>query len=185
MPTSSMPRPVYPAGEQPIEGVASARAGRRHARQRPSLGLRGRRARTNLRNARTGARWRSGRHTSSASAPATSPNGRPAWPTRSPPCAASESRHERGSTGDQHDEQRLAAMRRARRRHPPAPTGFVGSDVRGKLTPDAPLAKLVWFKSGGTADWLFEPGRPRRPAATSLAGCRRARRSWRSASAPT
>lgn len=29
--------------------------------------------------------------------------------------------------------------------------------VRGKLTQDAPLAKLVWFKSGGSADWLFEP----------------------------
>jgi UDP-N-acetylmuramate dehydrogenase len=30
-------------------------------------------------------------------------------------------------------------------------------EVRGKLTPDAPLAPLVWFKSGGTAQWLFEP----------------------------
>lgn len=30
-------------------------------------------------------------------------------------------------------------------------------DVRGTLTPDAPLAKHVWFKSGGKADWLFEP----------------------------
>ena len=29
--------------------------------------------------------------------------------------------------------------------------------VRGKFTPDAPLAPLVWFKSGGTAEWLFEP----------------------------
>jgi UDP-N-acetylmuramate dehydrogenase len=29
--------------------------------------------------------------------------------------------------------------------------------VRGKLTSDAPLAPLVWFKSGGTAEWLFEP----------------------------
>ena len=29
--------------------------------------------------------------------------------------------------------------------------------VTGKLTPDAPLAPLVWFKSGGTAEWLFEP----------------------------
>ncbi len=29
--------------------------------------------------------------------------------------------------------------------------------VRGKLTPRAPLAPLVWFKSGGVADWLFEP----------------------------
>jgi len=30
-------------------------------------------------------------------------------------------------------------------------------DVRGNLTRDAPLAPLVWFKSGGTAEWLFEP----------------------------
>lgn len=29
--------------------------------------------------------------------------------------------------------------------------------VRGKLTHDAPLAPLVWFKSGGKAEWLFEP----------------------------
>ena len=29
--------------------------------------------------------------------------------------------------------------------------------VRGKLTPNAPLAPLVWFKTGGSAQWLFEP----------------------------
>jgi UDP-N-acetylmuramate dehydrogenase len=29
--------------------------------------------------------------------------------------------------------------------------------VRGRLTPHAPLAPLVWFKSGGKAEWLFEP----------------------------
>jgi UDP-N-acetylmuramate dehydrogenase len=29
--------------------------------------------------------------------------------------------------------------------------------AQGKLTADAPLAPLVWFKSGGTAQWLFEP----------------------------
>ena len=29
--------------------------------------------------------------------------------------------------------------------------------VSGKLTPRAPLAPLVWFKSGGAAEWLFEP----------------------------
>ncbi|MEQ1687790.1 MAG: UDP-N-acetylmuramate dehydrogenase [Sphingopyxis sp.] len=29
--------------------------------------------------------------------------------------------------------------------------------VRGKLTPDAPLAPLTWFKTGGSAEWLFEP----------------------------
>jgi UDP-N-acetylmuramate dehydrogenase len=29
--------------------------------------------------------------------------------------------------------------------------------VRGRLTADAPLAPLVWFKAGGHAEWLFEP----------------------------
>ncbi|MGN6497398.1 MAG: UDP-N-acetylmuramate dehydrogenase, partial [Tsuneonella sp.] len=29
--------------------------------------------------------------------------------------------------------------------------------IRGKLTVDAPLAPLVWFKAGGAADFLFEP----------------------------
>jgi len=29
--------------------------------------------------------------------------------------------------------------------------------VRGRLTGQAPLAPLVWFKSGGAAQWLFEP----------------------------
>jgi len=35
--------------------------------------------------------------------------------------------------------------------------GLPVENVRGKLTKDAPLAKHVWFKSGGDADWLFEP----------------------------
>ncbi|WP_435418314.1 UDP-N-acetylmuramate dehydrogenase [Parerythrobacter aurantius] len=40
--------------------------------------------------------------------------------------------------------------------------GAVGAPVsteglRGPLTADAPLARLVWFKAGGRADWLFEP----------------------------
>ena len=29
--------------------------------------------------------------------------------------------------------------------------------VAGKPSPEAPLAPLVWFKSGGAAEWLFEP----------------------------
>ncbi|AMK24249.1 MULTISPECIES: UDP-N-acetylmuramate dehydrogenase [unclassified Sphingobium] len=29
--------------------------------------------------------------------------------------------------------------------------------VRGSLKPDAPLGPLVWFKTGGLAQWLFEP----------------------------
>ena len=32
-----------------------------------------------------------------------------------------------------------------------------GAKVAGKLTASAPLAPLVWFKSGGAAEWLFEP----------------------------
>ncbi len=30
-------------------------------------------------------------------------------------------------------------------------------EVRGRLTANAPLAPLVWFKAGGHAQWLFEP----------------------------
>jgi UDP-N-acetylmuramate dehydrogenase len=37
----------------------------------------------------------------------------------------------------------------------PPQTG--GEQVRGKLTPAAPLAPLVWFKAGGSAEHLFEP----------------------------
>ncbi len=29
--------------------------------------------------------------------------------------------------------------------------------IRGSVVANAALAKLVWFKTGGTADWLFEP----------------------------
>ena len=36
-------------------------------------------------------------------------------------------------------------------------TAAMQPDVRGKLKADAPLAPLVWFKSGGRAEWLFEP----------------------------
>ncbi|WBH15930.1 UDP-N-acetylmuramate dehydrogenase [Sphingomonas radiodurans] len=45
--------------------------------------------------------------------------------------------------------------------HQPAdgPPPRTGEDltVRGRLTPNAPLAPLVWFKAGGSAEWLFEP----------------------------
>jgi UDP-N-acetylmuramate dehydrogenase len=36
-------------------------------------------------------------------------------------------------------------------------TELATPEVRGKLTPQAPLAPLVWFKAGGAAEWLFEP----------------------------
>ena len=36
-------------------------------------------------------------------------------------------------------------------------SGGLLPSVRGKLTANAPLAPLVWFKSGGAAEWLFEP----------------------------
>ena len=41
--------------------------------------------------------------------------------------------------------------------HPEPAEGLDTSGVRGKLTSQAPLAPLVWFKSGGPAQWLFEP----------------------------
>nr|MBA3729473.1 UDP-N-acetylenolpyruvoylglucosamine reductase [Sphingomonas sp.] len=36
-------------------------------------------------------------------------------------------------------------------------TAQVDPQVRGKLKLNAPLAPLVWFKSGGAAEVLFEP----------------------------
>ena len=36
-------------------------------------------------------------------------------------------------------------------------SGRTDGSVRGKLKSDAPLAPLVWFKSGGAAEYLFEP----------------------------
>ena len=36
-----------------------------------------------------------------------------------------------------------------------APIALEG--IRGRLTREASLAKHVWFRSGGKADWLFEP----------------------------
>ena len=38
-----------------------------------------------------------------------------------------------------------------------ASTSLSTNEVRGKVTPSAPLAPLVWFKSGGPAETLFEP----------------------------
>ena len=50
------------------------------------------------------------------------------------------------------------ALRDASSQSSAAPQGErLFGEVRGKLTPDAPLAPLVWFKSGGPAEWLFEP----------------------------
>ena len=40
---------------------------------------------------------------------------------------------------------------------PPAPSRLREGEARGKLTPNAPLAPHVWFKAGGSAEWLFEP----------------------------
>ena len=67
-------------------------------------------------------------------------------------------------------------MNNAVRHHPPTPSSKEEGELRtttlppssseeglgvvaprGKLTPNAPLAPLVWFKSGGIAEWLFEP----------------------------
>jgi UDP-N-acetylmuramate dehydrogenase len=36
-------------------------------------------------------------------------------------------------------------------------TSLDTNGIKGRLTENAPLAPLVWFKSGGPAEWLFEP----------------------------
>jgi UDP-N-acetylmuramate dehydrogenase len=69
----------------------------------------------------------------------------------------------------------MMVMSRPARHHPPTPSSKeegeqvdailppssleegLGVVPQGKLTPQAPLAPLVWFKSGGAAEWLFEP----------------------------
>jgi UDP-N-acetylmuramate dehydrogenase len=40
---------------------------------------------------------------------------------------------------------------------PPLAPPASGRGIKGRLTPNAPLAPLVWFKAGGAAEWLFEP----------------------------
>jgi UDP-N-acetylmuramate dehydrogenase len=52
--------------------------------------------------------------------------------------------------------------RQPRRRHLEGAEGGMSAvaslpRVRGRLISEAPLAPLVWFKAGGTAQWLFEP----------------------------
>ncbi|MDR7256910.1 UDP-N-acetylmuramate dehydrogenase [Sphingomonas sp. BE270] len=45
----------------------------------------------------------------------------------------------------------------ASRSFPPLTPPASGRGIEGRITPAAPLAPLVWFKSGGAAQWLFEP----------------------------
>ena len=35
--------------------------------------------------------------------------------------------------------------------------GSAVDDIRGRLTPDAPMSKITWFQVGGPADLLFQP----------------------------
>ncbi|MGZ8361717.1 MAG: UDP-N-acetylmuramate dehydrogenase [Allosphingosinicella sp.] len=50
-----------------------------------------------------------------------------------------------------------AGRRPARREAAPVTAVIDLPAVRGRLQAQAPLAPLVWFKSGGDAQWLFEP----------------------------
>lgn len=57
--------------------------------------------------------------------------------------------------GDWHQEDDGAAPNCAVEGAVMAPIALEG--IRGKLTCKAPLAPYTWFKTGGPADWLFEP----------------------------
>jgi UDP-N-acetylmuramate dehydrogenase len=64
-----------------------------------------------------------------------------------------------GATPSHRDYRPITNRSLADRPHPnPSPEGEgLLPSVRGKLTRNAPLAPLLWFKAGGPAEWLFEP----------------------------
>ena len=151
--------PVYAAGEAPIEGVDPRRPGRGAAAARPSRCAR-----------RSTARRRSPRSIARA------------WPKPGDyvVClgAGSITQWAYALPGE------LAKLGHGvSERRPPRPLGD-RPRVRGRLTPDAPLAPFTWFRVGGPAELLFQPA-----DADDLAlSCRRSTRRSRSpssASAPT
>ncbi len=121
---------VYAAGEAPIDGIS---------RDALVAGL----TAHGHRNARLAARparprgdrcaiWRGPATSSCASAPARSPTGPTRCPTTSPPRPAESGRVTSGLLS----------------RLPPP---------RGRLTADAPIGPLTWFRVGGPAEVLFRP----------------------------
>ncbi|TPG54993.1 UDP-N-acetylmuramate dehydrogenase [Sphingomonas glacialis] len=50
-----------------------------------------------------------------------------------------------------------SGVAQASRSFPPLAPPASGRGIEGRVTASAPLAPLVWFKSGGAAQWLFEP----------------------------
>ena len=139
--------PVYTAGEEPIAGVSSAALvaglksrGHRFAAPGRGPGRTGARARGRHRPGRFRGLPRRGRH---------HPVGRRA--RRRDPEGSGMSPQIGERRGWSHGSAPFATVEEAR----VVPFSLEG--IRGKLTADAPLAPLVWFKSGGNADWLFEP----------------------------
>ncbi len=151
--------PVYAAGEQPIEGVDSE-------------ALRGGpRARTGTACART-----------VEAIPTTS-----CGALRDLACAG---RHDRLHGRRRHHQMGAGGARRFGVTARPAvrekrPLATICRAVRGKLTPNAPLAPLVWFKSGGTRRMAVRAGGRRRSDRASSAISSGRCRSWRWGSAPT
>ena len=129
-----MVAPVYAAGEEPIDGVNSEALVSPHPRRRPSRRALHRRARGD--RAADRASWPSRATSSSSSAPATSPNG--------------PMRCRRNSAA-----RRRCMNARRRRCSPGSATGLRG--LRGRITPNAEMDKITWFRAGGLAEALFQP----------------------------
>ena len=50
-----------------------------------------------------------------------------------------------------------SASHREERWAPPSPVEEEGKSLRGTVTPNASLADFIWFRTGGTAEWLVRP----------------------------
>ena len=149
--------PVYPAGEQPIEGVDAYALADGLAPPRAPHGQAGRQCR---RSGGQSARHRGrGRHRRVHGRGRHHQVGRGAGGgggqgTGTQKMSGASTRTARPELG-RSDVARTSESPELVEGRPS--TSSARANVRGKLKPDAPLAPLVWFKSGGAAETLFEP----------------------------
>ncbi len=145
--------PVYAAGEAPIDGIDSAAlvAGMKARGHRSAQTIAGPDALAEAlgnqhRARRHGGLPRRGRHHQMGGRAGRCDCGTEGGMTQTMPRAGTSTSSARADVGA-----------RPGSAQPEPVEGRALPSPRGKLTPQAPLAPLVWFKSGGAAEWLFEP----------------------------